>query len=236
MYLIADMMHRLARRRRPLLFMAAMAAMIAAIAALIAMRPAVPEHTALPVPATTIATMPATVPPGVAYPPRESRPTPAPDEPNTTDYRTLAKAAAELIYTWDSRSSTYSAVYERVRSWWDVLPDGSNPLTVMAQEFQATGVTAASFATLSGMNAYRTAAASSSACDDQLAQVKAYPAPWVGLHVCTFTLRVTEHQNGGANSYSVPVSVMVNCPPAATAPADRCTMVGFYASPNRIVY
>jgi len=236
MYLIAEMIHHVVTRRRLLLVLAAMAALVTVIAAVFAMRRASPDQEALPVPATTIATMPATATPAVVHPQQESQPALAANEPDTINYRTLAQAAAELIYTWDTRSSTYSAVYERLRSWWDVLPDGSNPLTVMAQEFQATGVTAASFASLSGMHAYRTASVSSSACDMQLAQVKSYPAPWVGLHVCTFTLKVTEHQTGGDNSYSVPVSVMVNCPPAATAPANRCAMVGFYASPNRIVY
>ena len=236
MYLIAEMMHHLVKRRRSLLALTVIAALMTAIAAVFAMRPAAPDETVLPIRATTNATMPATVSPAVVHPQPAAQPIPAQDEPNTTNYRTLAQAAAELIYTWDTRSSTYSEVYERLRSWWDVLPDGSNPLTVMAQEFQATGVTAASFASLSGMHAYRTASVSSSACDKQLAQVKSYPAPWAGLHVCTFTLKVTEHQTGGANSYSVPVSVMVNCPPAVTAPANRCAMVGFYASPDRIVY
>lgn len=236
MYLIAEVMHRLVKRRRLLMFLAAMAALITAIAAVFIMRPAAPDQSALPATPSTILTMPATVTPVVVQPEQGSEPILAPDEPNTTNYQTLAKAAAELIYTWDARSSSYSVVYERLRQWWDVLPDGSNPLTVMAQEFQATGVTAASFAALSGMKAHRTASVSSSACDGQLAQVKTNPAPWMGLHVCTFTLKVTEHQTGGENSYSVPVSVMVNCPPAASAPVDRCAMVGFYASPNRIVY
>ncbi|NVM97749.1 hypothetical protein [Arthrobacter sp. SDTb3-6] len=106
----------------------------------------------------------------------------------------------------------------------------------MAQEFQSTGVTAASFAALSGMHAYRTASISTAACDGELAQVQQHPPPWNGLHVCTFTLKVVEHQTGGANPYTTPVSVMVNCPPAASAPTDRCAMVGFYASASRIVY
>ncbi|WP_154604904.1 hypothetical protein [Arthrobacter sp. AQ5-05] len=227
---------RLARRRKLLLLVAVMAALIIATAVIFATKPAIPESSASPSPATTMVATPATVSPGVVHPTQEIEPVLAQDEPKTADYKTIAKAAASMIYTWDARNSTYSAVYERVRSWWDVLPDGSNPLTVLAQEFQATGVTAASFASLSGMHAYRTATVANSACDDQLAQVKAQPAPWVGLHVCTFTLKVTEHQIGGGNSYSAPVSVMVNCPPAANAPADRCVMVGFYASPDRIVY
>lgn len=233
---IARTIRRLARLRKLVILVAVIAVLIAATAVVFATKPAVPDTSASPPPATTVATMPATLSPAVVHPKREAEPTLAPDEPKTENYKTLAKAAAVMIYTWDARSSTFSAVYERVRSWWDVLPDGSNPLTVLAQEFQATGVTAASFASLSGMHAYRTAVVASSACDGQLAQVKAHPAPWVGLHVCTYTLNVTEHQAGGDDSYSAPVSVMVNCPPAANAPADRCVMVGFYASPDRIVY
>ncbi|PYI39508.1 hypothetical protein CVS30_06060 [Arthrobacter psychrolactophilus] len=234
---IARTVRRLARRRKLVVLVAVVSMLVAAIAIVFGTRPAAPEASPLPrPPGTTVATASAAVSPAVVRPKREPDPALAPNEPKTADYKVLAKAAAEMIYTWDARKSTFSAVYERVRSWWDVLPDGSNPLTVLAQEFQATGVTAASFASLSGMQAYRTAAVASSACDDQLAQVKAQPAPWVGLHVCTFTLKVTEHQAGGDNSYSAPVSVMVNCPPAANAPADRCVMVGFYASPDRIVY
>ncbi|WP_207346041.1 hypothetical protein [Arthrobacter sp. E3] len=227
---------RLTPRRKLVLLVAVMAALIIGTAVILATKPAVPESSAPPSPAITMAAAPASVSPAVVHPTQESEPVLARDEPRTADYKTLARAAAEMIYTWDARNSTFSAVYERVRSWWDVLPDGSNPVTVLAQEFQATGVTAASFASLSGMHAYRTAAVASAACDDQLAQVKAHPAPWVGLHVCTFTLKVTEHQAGGDNAYTAPVSVMVNCPPAANAPADRCLMVGFYASPDRIVY
>jgi hypothetical protein len=233
---IARTVRRLARRRKLVVLVAVMAALISATAVVFATKPAAPDSSASPPPTATVVTAPATESPAVVHPRREPDPVLAPNEPKTTDYQMLTKAAAEMIYTWDARNSTFSAVYERVRSWWDVLPDGSNPLTVLAQEFQATGVTAASFASLSGMHAYRTAVVASSACDDQLAQVKAQPAPWVGLHVCTFTLKVTEHQAGGDNSYSAPVSVMVNCPPAANAPADRCVMVGFYASPDRIVY
>lgn len=233
---IARTVRRLARRRKLVVLVAVIAALIAATALVFATKPAAPDLSAAPPPTTTVAAAPATLNPAVVHPKRAAEPVLAPDEPKTANYKTLAKAAAEMIYTWDARNSTFSAVYERVRSWWDVLPDESNPLTVLAQEFQATGVTAASFASLSGMHAYRTADVASSACDDQLAQVKVQPAPWVGLHVCTFTLKVTEHQASGINSYSAPVSVMVNCPPAANAPADRCVMVGFYASPDRIVY
>ncbi|MFQ4150327.1 hypothetical protein AAGW05_16845 [Arthrobacter sp. LAPM80] len=234
---IARTVRRLARRRKVIVLVAIVAALIAATGVIFATKPAATDALSTPPPpATTRATAPATLPPAVVIPKTEPNTVLAPDEPNTANYKTLATAAAEMIYTWDARNSTFSAVYERVRSWWDVLPDGSNPMAVMAQEFQATGVTAASFASLSGMRAYRTASVSTSACDEQLAQVKQYPAPWVGLHVCTFTLNVTEHQAGGANSYSAPLSVMVNCPPAANAPVDRCVMVGFYASPDRIVY
>jgi hypothetical protein len=233
---IARTVRWLTRRRRLIVLIAVLAALIAATAVVFATEPAATDSSVPPPPAAILATAPATQRPAVVHPKWKPETVLAPDEPNTANYKTLAKAAAEMIYTWDARSSTFSAVYERVRSWWDVLPDGSNPLTVLPQEFQATGVTAASFASLSGMQAYRTATVASSACDGQLAQVKAHPAPWVGLHVCTFTLKVTEHQASGDNSYSAPVSIMVNCPPAANAPADRCMMVGFYASPDRIVY
>lgn len=227
---------RFARRRRLVLLVAIVTALIAATAIVLASKPAASETTVASPSATALATVPANSSPAVVHPKQVPDPVLAPNEPKTANYKVLANAAAEMIYTWDARISTFSAVYERVRSWWNVLPDGSNPLTVLAQEFQATGVTAASFASLSGMHAYRTASVGTSACDGQLAQVKAHPAPWVGLHVCTFTLKVTEHQSGGDNAYSAPVSVMVNCPPAASAPADRCVMVGFYASPDRIVY
>lgn len=233
---IARTIRRLARRRKLVVLVAVVAALIVATAVVFTAKPPAPDSLAAQPSATATAPVPATVSTAVVHPKRESEPVLGPDEPKTANYKTLATAAAEMIYTWDARNSTFSTVYERVRSWWDVLPDESNPLTVLAQEFQATGVTAASFASLSGMQAYRTAVVSSSACDDQLAQVKTQPAPWVGLHVCTFTLQVTEHQAGGDNSYNAPVSVMVNCPPAANAPADRCVMVGFYASPDRIVY
>ena len=158
------------------------------------------------------------------------------DEPSTLDFRQLVTAAARTIYTWDTRKATYSETYGRIRAWWHVLPDGSNPLTVFAEQFEATGTNAAAYASLTGAQGYRTSAAVNSTCDAQLAQYVQYPPPWEGLHVCTVTLKVTEHATTGTNSYTAPVSVMVNCPPAATAPADRCEMVGFYASADRIVY
>ncbi|MDR6637092.1 hypothetical protein J2Y68_000714 [Paenarthrobacter nitroguajacolicus] len=74
------------------------------------------------------------------------------------------------------------------------------------------------------------------ACDDELVKVRERPAPWVGLHVCTVRLKVVDQTVSSTNSYTAPVSVMANCPPAATAPPDRCQMVGFYASTSRIVY
>lgn len=156
--------------------------------------------------------------------------------PHTTNYRTLATAAAQAVYTWDTRTSSYSEVYGRLRSWWDVLPDGSNPLAVLAQEFEATGINAGTFASLAGQKAFRTATAESMTCDEELAEVRERPAPWLGLHVCTVALRVVDQTANARNAYTSPVSVMVNCPPAATAPPDRCTMVGFYATPSRIVY
>jgi len=156
--------------------------------------------------------------------------------PVTTNYRTLAAAAAQAIYGWDTRTSSYSEVYTRLRDWWDVLPDGSNPLTVFAQEFEATGINAGTFASLAGQEAFRTATAESMTCDEELAEVREHPAPWLGLHICTISVRVTDQTAHTSNAFTAPLSVMVNCPPAATAPSDRCTMVGFYATPSRIVY
>ncbi len=161
---------------------------------------------------------------------------PASVPPVTADYRALASAAAVAIYSWDTRSSSYSDVYARIRSWWFVLPDGSNPLAVLVQEFEATGINAGSFASLAGQGAYRVATFESMACDNELVKVRERPAPWVGLHVCTVRLKVVDQTVSSSNSYTAPVSVMANCPPAATAPPDRCQMVGFYASTNRIVY
>lgn len=172
--------------------------------------------------------------PAASTPP-EPREVPA-DEPSTLDFRLLATAAARTIYTWDTRKATYSKTYGRIRAWWHVLPDDSNPLTVFAEQFEATGTNAAAYASLTGAHGYRTSTAINSTCDAQLAQYVQYPPPWDGLHVCTVTLKVTEHATSGTNSYTAPVSVMVNCPPAATAPADRCEMVAFYASSDRIVY
>ncbi|OOP60478.1 hypothetical protein BMF89_16545 [Arthrobacter sp. SRS-W-1-2016] len=161
---------------------------------------------------------------------------PAISAPRTTDYRRLASAAATAIYTWDTRTASYSEVYSRLRDWWDVLPDGSNPLTVFVQEFEATGVNAGTYATLAGEQARRSATVQSLVCDGELAKVRDHPAPWVGLHVCTAILRVVDQSNSDRNAYAAPVSVMVNCPPATTAPIDHCVVVGFYATPSRIVY
>lgn len=156
--------------------------------------------------------------------------------PRTTDFRELASAAAMAIYTWDTRTASYSEVYSRLRSWWEVLPDGSNPLAVLVQEFEATGVNAGSYGTLAGQQAHRSATVQAMRCDGELAKVREQPAPWVGLHVCTVSLQVREQSTATRNSYTAPVSVMMNCPPASTAPPDRCAMVAFYASPSRIVY
>ncbi|WP_437773306.1 hypothetical protein [Arthrobacter sp. KNU40] len=161
---------------------------------------------------------------------------PAIGEPRTTEYRRLASAAATAIYSWDTRTASYSEVYSRLRDWWDVLPDGSNPLTVFVQEFEATGVNAGTYATLAGEQARRSATVQSLVCDGELAKVRDHPAPWVGLHVCTATLSVVDQTNSDRNAYAAPVSVMVNCPPATTAPIDHCVVVGFYATPSRIVY
>ncbi len=156
--------------------------------------------------------------------------------PMPTDFRAVASATAEAIYTWDTRASSYSEIYGRMRDLWVLLPDGSNPWTVLVQEFEATGVNAGSFVALAGQGAFREAKSESLTCDEQLVKVRERPAPWPGLHVCTVRLSVEDHTSATTNSYSAPVSVMVNCPPAPTAPADRCVMVAFYASSDRIVY
>ncbi|MGO4246170.1 hypothetical protein AB4Y87_03070 [Paenarthrobacter sp. RAF54_2] len=109
-------------------------------------------------------------------------------------------------------------------------------MSVLVQEFEATGINAGSFASLAGKGAYRVATFESMACDKELVKVRERPAPWVGLHVCTVRLKVVDQTASSSNSYTAPVSVMANCPPAATAPPDRCQMVGFYASASRIVY
>lgn len=157
-------------------------------------------------------------------------------ERHIKSFRELAVAAAEAIYTWDTRTSSYSEVYMRLRDLWTLLPDGSNPLTVLVQEFEATGVTAGTYMSLAGVEASRTGTAESVACDAELAKVREYPAPWAGLHVCTVRLNIVDQSAHGRNAYVAPISVMINCPPAPTAPADRCAMVGFYATPSRIVY
>jgi hypothetical protein len=156
--------------------------------------------------------------------------------PRTRDYRALAVAAAKGIYSWDSRSSSYSDIYAKVRSWWELLPDGSNPLSVLVREFEGTGVTAGTFTTLAGQSARRSGTAESLRCDLELAKVQEYPAPWEGLHVCTVTVQVVDESTNGRNAYPAPVTVMVNCPPATTAPLGRCAMVAFYATTERIVY
>lgn len=156
--------------------------------------------------------------------------------PRTQNPRALAVAAAQGIYTWDSRSSSYSDIYARVRSWWELLPDGSNPLSVLVREFEGTGVTAGSFAVLAEQAARRSGTAQAVRCDLELAKVQEYPAPWDGLHVCTVTVQVVDESNNSRSAYAAPVTVVINCPPAVTAPTGRCAMVGFYATAERIVY
>jgi len=170
-----------------------------------------------------------TAPPAVEGPDRYG-------PPRTTDFRKLASAAATAVYTWDTRGASYSEVYAGLRNWWHVLPDGSNPLAVFVQEFEATGINAGTYQYLAGQQAYRSARVESMMCDSELAKVRERPAPWAGLHVCTVSLRVLDQSDSARNTYSAPVSVMVNCPPASSAPVDRCVVVGFYAAPNRIVY
>lgn len=156
--------------------------------------------------------------------------------PATRDYRALALEAAKGIYTWDSRTSSYSDVYARVRSWWELLPDGSNPFAALVREFEGTGVTAGTFAELAGQSARRTGTAQSLRCDLELAKVQEYPAPWEGLHVCTVTVNVVDETNSDRSVYTAPVTVILNCPPAPTAPSGRCAVVAFYATAERIVY
>lgn len=200
-----------------------------------------------PVPPTTYATARATAQPsGTSTAPGSTSDVPdeadvtaevTPDGlPRTRDYRALAVAAAKGIYSWDSRSSSYSDVYAKVRSWWELLPDGSNPLSVLVREFEGTGVTAGTFATLAGQSARRSGTAESLRCDLELAKVQEYPAPWEGLHVCTVTVQVVDESSNGRSAYAAPVTVMVNCPPATIAPTGRCAMVAFYATAERIVY
>jgi hypothetical protein len=229
------------RLRRWGLLVIAVAA-IAGIAAVLSIRtPGVATTTSVPPPPNTAAAKtpaPSQAPterPTAASPPLRATAVPA-GEPSTLDFRRLAGAAARAVYTWDTRAATYSQTYGRLRGWWHVLPDGSNPLTVFAQQFEATGTNAAAYASLTGAKGYRTASLVNSSCDGQLAQFVQHPPPWAGMHVCTVTLAVTEHATSGTNSYTAPVSVILNCPPAVTAPADRCDMVAFYAAPDRIVY
>lgn len=170
-----------------------------------------------------------TAPPAVEGPDRYG-------PPRTTDFRKLASAAATAVYTWDTRGASYSEVYSGLRSWWQVLPDGSNPLAVLVQEFEATGINAGTYQYLAGQQAHRSAAVQSMMCDSELAEVRERPAPWAGLHLCTVSLRVLDQSISARNTYTAPVSVMVNCPPAVSAPSDHCIMVGFHAASNRIVY
>ncbi|MDQ0144707.1 hypothetical protein J2T23_000581 [Pseudarthrobacter niigatensis] len=195
-----------------------------------------------PAPSSPLAPVPSGTPPAIAVP------TAVPGETDmaalsspvdlspTRDFRALAVEAARGIYTWDSRSSSYSDVYARVRSWWELLPDGSNPLSVLVKEFEATGVTPTSFASLGQQSARRSAKAQSVRCDLELSKVQEFPPPWAGLHVCTVIVQVLDETSRDRNTYSAPITVMLNCPPAATAPADRCAMVAFYATADRIVY
>ncbi len=229
------------RRTRPWMFGLALAAIVGAlIAVLVAPRESSSTKGA-GVPSTKSST-PRALPSVSQTPspkPTRSAPlskVPANVPPVTADYRALASAAAVAIYSWDTRSSSYSDVYARIRGWWFVLPDGSNPLAVLVQEFEATGINAGSFASLAGQGAYRVATFESLACDNELVKVRERPAPWAGLHVCTVRLKVIDQTVSTSNSYTAPVSVMANCPPAATAPSDRCQMVGFYASTSRIIY
>jgi hypothetical protein len=227
-------------RRRWWIAVIALLVVVTALSAVTWSKPTPAEAPVAPPPTMDIPQSPANASPGTQSP----TPTVAPDvviadaegAPRTADFRKLAAAAATAIYTWDTRTLSYSEVYSRLRDWWDVLPDGSNPLAVLVQEFEATGVNAGSYATLADQQAHRSAAVESLHCDSELAKVRERPAPWAGLHVCTVTVSVVDQSMSARNTYTAPVSVMVNCPPAVTAPADHCVMVGFYASPSRILY
>ncbi|WP_146070377.1 hypothetical protein [Arthrobacter sp. GMC3] len=229
-------------RRRSWILMLATATAVAGIAAVLSIRPpevgpvaSAPESSATAAVPSPTGTATAVEPPTMTSSPADQSAAPA-GEPSTLDFRQLANIAARSIYTWDTRTATYSEMYGRLRGWWHVLPDDSNPLTIFAQQFEATGTNAAAYASLTGAKGYRTAQPVNASCDEQLAQFVQQPPPWVGLHVCTVTLSVVEHATSGVNKYTAPVSVVVNCPPAVSAPADRCEMVAFYAAPERIVY
>ncbi|KQQ80990.1 hypothetical protein ASF64_13230 [Arthrobacter sp. Leaf137] len=107
---------------------------------------------------------------------------------------------------------------------------------MLVREFEGTGVTAGTFTSLADQSARRSGTAESLRCDLELAKVQEYPAPWEGLHVCTVTVQVVDESSNGRSAYAAPVTVMVNCPPATTAPSGRCAMVAFYATAERIVY
>lgn len=228
-------------RRRRWLFVAFVVVSVATV--LFALTRPTPRPAPEPAPAPSTAPIPqVSAAPSKAPESKTSTTAPAvegPDGygvPRTTDFRKLASAAATAIYTWDTRRTSYSEVYSGLRNWWHMLPDGSNPLAVFVQEFEATGINAGTYQYLAGQQAFRSAGVESMMCDSELAKVRERPAPWAGLHVCTVSLRVVDQSNSSRNTYTAPISVMVNCPPASTAPADHCVMVGFYAAPNRIVY
>ncbi|MEV5054384.1 hypothetical protein [Arthrobacter sp. LAR12-1-1.1] len=132
----------------------------------------------------------------------------------------------------------YTDIYARVRGWWMVLDDGSNPLSLYTAQFEGTGIDAAAFAQLTSRKAHRTSRVVETRCDSELANYVEHPAPWQGLHVCTVTVSVTDRSTSdtGSAPYTVPVSVVANCPPAESAPRDRCALVAFYTDPARIVY
>jgi hypothetical protein len=158
--------------------------------------------------------------------------------PHTLDHRALSESTAMALYTWDTRTSGYTDIYARVRGWWMVLEDGSNPLSVYTAQFEGTGIDAAAFAQLTSRQAHRSSNLMQTKCDAELANYVEHPAPWEGLHVCTVTVSVTDRSasDTGSAPYAVPVSVVANCPPAASAPNDRCALVAFYTDASRIVY
>ncbi|WP_449373067.1 hypothetical protein [Arthrobacter psychrolactophilus] len=227
----------LPRSRRLWLLIALLGVLAAVVIALF-----LPSGTGAPQRATSIPAFPPPASQTAAGPgPEATEPADvvvSPGEPQTLDFKAYAEDTARAMYTWDTRTASYTQVYAHVRDWWIVLPDGSNPLTVYTQEFEGTGINSAAFAQLSAYGAHRTATVIQTSCDGQLAQFRDHPAPWVGLHVCTMTVSVTDRSTAepNATAYRVPVSVIVNCPPAATAPAQRCALAGFYTSASRIVY
>ncbi|MCU1566513.1 MAG: hypothetical protein JWQ56_1450 [Pseudarthrobacter sp.] len=109
----------------------ALLSVVTALFALTRPSPTPAEAPVAPPPTVDIPQSPANASPGTQAQPS----TVAPDvviadvegAPRTADFRQLAAAAATAIYTWDTRTSSYSEVYSRLRDWWDVLPAAPIP-------------------------------------------------------------------------------------------------------------